>query len=152
MLNHEEVSDETQALFEERVNTQNLENLRFKVISNDKLKKSKDNMCGKVVVENPVARDVHNNDVIFIINESIFDQLLEEHQIIVIDKMLAQVEYDMEKEKVSKNTPDIQEFSGILEKYPFTMLQALSLSIAQLYEKKGEDETKNDGTSIEDDF
>lgn len=152
MINYAEVEDQTLELFQERIATQSLDNLRYKVISNDKLKKSKDNMCGKVIVENPIAREVHNNDVIFIINESIFDQLLEEHQILVIDKMLAQVGYDLEKDKVSKNTPDIQEFSGILSKYPFPILEALSASIAQLYEKKVEDEMGNDGTMPDDEF
>jgi hypothetical protein len=91
---------------------------------------------------------MHGYDVIFVLNEDIFDNLIDEYQKMVIDKLFAQVNVDLEKEKISKATPDIQEFSGLLLKYGNELL-SLRSEIERLYNKAKEDETKNDGTSVD---
>jgi len=61
----------------------------------------------------------------------------------VIDKLFAQVNIDLEKEKISKATPDIQEFSLLLLKYGNELL-SLRSEIERLYNQKGEEEAPND--------
>jgi len=141
----EKVSEENLGIFRERIAQMNLGGLNWNVTSDITLKKSKDNMCARVIINNATQKSIYGDDVIFVINEDVFDRLQEHSQIIVIDKLLAQINYDLEKEKVKKNSPDIQEHSGILYKYKFEILQSLSAEISQIYQKMKEEATGNDG-------
>jgi hypothetical protein len=140
-------SEETIEIFKERATHLNFENVKWTVHNQEDLKMSKDHMCGKVIVNNPHAA-MHGYDVIFVLNEDIFDNLIDEYQKMVVDKLFAQVNVDLEKEKISKATPDIQEFSGLLLKYGNELL-SLRSEIERLYNKAKEDSTQNDGTSAD---
>jgi hypothetical protein len=141
-------SEETIELFKERAKHLNFEALKWNVHNQEDLKMTKDHMCGKVVINNPHAA-MYGVDVIFVVNEDVFDLLTDEYQQMVIDKLFAQVNHDLEKEKTSKSTPDIQEFSGLLLKYGNQLLDLRS-EIDRIYKEKKEMETGNDGSDLED--
>ena len=139
-----QASVETIAQFQERANHLNFSELKWTVNHQEDFKMTKDHMCGKVIINNP-HNAMYGYDVIFVINEDVFDNLLDDYQQMVIDKLFAQVNHDLEKEKVSKATPDIQEFSGLLLKYGFEKIQSLHSEIERIYQQREEVETKNDG-------
>lgn len=143
------VSDETVQLLTERINKQFLDGIVWTATHDKDLKMSKDNMCAKVIVNGKPQRAAWGVDVIFNINEDVFDSLSDASQIIVLDKLVAGISYDPDKEIVKRNTPDIQEHSGILLKYPFPTLQATSIEIAQIYEKLKEDKTDSNGNEVD---
>jgi hypothetical protein len=134
-------SEETIQMFQERAQQLNFSDLKWTVHNQEDLKMSKDHMCGKVIINNPHSA-MHGYDVIFVLNEDIFDLLTDEFQKMVIDKLFAQVNVDLEKDKISKATPDIQEFSLLLLKYGNDLL-ALRSEIERIYNQKNE-EASND--------
>ena len=145
-MNYQEASDDTVKLFKERIVSQHLDTISWGVLSDDSLKMSVDHMCGKLVINNPLARARYNEDVLFIINENVFDRLSELNQIITVDKLLAEIEYNLEKDTVKKKKKDIQEHSGILTKYAFdTKLQVLYEEISSIYEEIEDEQARNDG-------
>lgn len=149
-MDYQKATQDTIDLFQERINQMHLDRITWSVASNNTMKKSKDNMCAKLIINSAIQRAMYGEDLIFLINEDVFDRLQEHSQIIIIDKLLAQVNYDLEKETLKKSSPDIQEHSGILMKYNFNVLQAVSAEITQIYEKLKEERTQNDGTEATD--
>lgn len=146
MSNYLAASDETTKLFKDRITTKHLDSITWSVLSNNTLKMSVDNMCGKTIINSQVARARYDEDVIFIINEDVFDRLTELQQIITIDKLLADIEYDMDADTVKKKQKDIQEHSGILMTYRFEEdLQVLSSEIQRIYTEIKEEKTRSDG-------
>jgi hypothetical protein len=143
----QKAAEETIELFQKRIEHLNFSGLKWTVNGQEDLKMSKDHMCGKVIINNPHTA-MYGYDVIFVLNEDIFDALTDEYQTMVIDKLLAQVNHDLEKEKTSKVTPDIQEFSGLLLKYGNDLL-SLRSEVERLYNQKKENETGNDGSDLE---
>lgn len=135
-------SEETIQMFQERASHLNFGDVKWTVHNQEDLKMSKDHMCGKVIVNNPHSA-MHGYEVIFVLNEDIFDLLTEEYQKMVIDKLFAQVNIDLEKDKISKATPDIQEFSLLLLKYGNDLL-SLRSEIERLYNQKKEEEPPKD--------
>jgi hypothetical protein len=140
----QKVTDETHKLFQERIVTKHLDGLGWSVIDNTDLKMSKDKMCGKTIINNASVRFQTGVDVIFEINEDVFMRLSDKHQIIVVDKLLADIDYDMEDEKVKRCAKDVQEHSGIIERYG-NEVTALSSEIARVYQELKEDNTRTDG-------
>lgn len=138
-MNYQPACDANITLFKERAALMHLDNLKFTVASHETMKKTKDQMCGRVMINNAIQRAMYGQDLIFVINEEVFDRMLDESQIIMIDKLMAQVSYDLEKETLKKSAPDIQEHSSILQKYNFNILQTVSAEITQIYEKLEED-------------
>jgi len=140
----QKVTDDTQKLFKDRVVTKHLDGLEWRVIDNSDLKMSKDKMCGKTLINNEAVRFETGIDVIFEINEQVFIRLSDLHQIVVIDKLLADIYYDMEEGKIKKTTKDVQEHSGIIERYG-SEVTALASEIARLYQEIKEENTRSDG-------
>lgn len=129
-------SEETIELFKERAKHLNFDGVKWTVNHQEDLKMSKDHMCGKTIINNP-HNAMYGYDVIFVLNEDVFDLLEDKYQQIVIDKLFAQVNVDLEKDKISKATPDIQEFSGLFLKYGNEML-SLRSEIERIYNENKE--------------
>ena len=144
-MSYQKVSDETEKLFKDRIVTKHLDGLSWGVISDDTLKMSKDKMCGKTIVNNQIVRERYDEDVLFIINEPVFDRLSEKHQIIMVDKLIAYIEYNLDTDKIKKRTPDVQEFSGVLMQYQWSELEILSSEISRVYQEIKEENTRSDG-------
>jgi pyruvate/2-oxoglutarate/acetoin dehydrogenase E1 component len=126
-------------IFKERAILMHLDKIKFVVASHENMKKTKDQMCGRLIINNAIQRAMYGQDIIFVINEEVFDRMSDDSQIIMVDKLLAQVSYDLEKESIKKSAPDIQEHSAILQKYTFNMLLSVSAEITQIYEKLAEE-------------
>jgi len=75
-------------------------------------------------------------DVIIQINEPIFDQLEDNQKDYIVKDLLAQVVYDIEKDKLTIVKPDITTFSGVLRQYDIDTYSGIKESIASLLEQK----------------
>jgi hypothetical protein len=75
-------------------------------------------------------------DIIVQINEPIFDQLTEVQKSYIVKDLLAQIVYDMDKDKISIVKPDINTFSGVLRQYDIDTYLSIRESISTLLEQK----------------
>lgn len=141
-----QVSEQTETLVKERINQMHLDGLSYSLVANDKLKVTKSKMCGKVIFNPPEAKAQYGEDVIFVINEEVFDRLSEKNQIIFIDKLLSTIEYNLETEKVKRNSPDVQEYSGMLLKFGYNSLMELASEISRISEEVKEENSKSDNS------
>ena len=64
----------------------------------------------------PINKFISNGiELVFIMNENIFDRLINEHQLMVINEVIHSIEYDNESDTISILTPDISSYSKYLE-------------------------------------
>ena len=138
-----ELSDENLKLFKERVNSKHLDGLKWKVLVNDAMK-MKNNMCGVTHINKPAIRMATGLDVVFELNEVVFDRLEEKYKIMMIDKLLAYINYNLDTDHIKTCTPDVKEHSGILETYG-NLVNALTSEISRIYNEMSEDNTRTDG-------
>ena len=75
-------------------------------------------------------------DVVIQINEPIFDQLEELQKTYIVKDLLARRVYDMEKDKLVVNQPDVSTFSGVLRQYDIDTYLGIKESIVTLLEQK----------------
>jgi len=141
------VSEFTEALFESRFEQTGLHQVcTYSLLHNPKMKFNPIGLCGKVYKTPEIVKHAayeNNNskvpDFVIVINDDIFNMVeSEEYQIMMIDKIYAQMGFDFEKDTTTIVTPNVQEFSGILRKYEFNKLEALNLHIEGLFEKLNE--------------
>lgn len=139
-------AESNQAIFDDRFGQTSLHQvITFTVLHNPKLKLNPLGLCGKVyktsdIVKQAVIEEFSKMpDFIIVINEEVFDRLDYNSQILLADKLFAQMGFDFEKDQTQLIAPDVQEYSGILKKYNFSDLEALKLSIESIYEKMEEE-------------
>lgn len=133
MAKFEEVYEETMTLFRRAIEDSHIPGfLRLKVLSNEGLK----DCPGKVSKAQDIIKFMTNYDVIVQINEPIFDQLGDDQKNYIVKDLLAQVHYDMDKEKLSIKKPDVSTFSGVLRQYDIDTYMGIKDSIATLLEEK----------------
>lgn len=135
------VTDETLSKFEAAFNKSSLNQvITFKVIHNSKMKPNPLGLCGKVsktkeVVQAAVAESFSGvPDFIIEINDEVFIRLSEQSQEVVVDKLLAQIRFDFEKDRSMIVAPDVQEFSGILQKYSWEKLEAAKMETETVFQ------------------
>lgn len=152
-MQYTQVSDSTKNLFEERFIQTSLDQvISFTVLHTPKLKLNPTGLCAKVVKTADIFKAAvelefsGTPDFVIILNEDIFLLLDDLSQIILVDKILAQLGFDFEKDKTLLLTPDVQEFSGLLKRYSYESLEALKLSVESLYQKNNEMTDGGDGT------
>lgn len=128
-------------LFEERFSQTSLHQvINYTVMHNSKLKGNPLGLCGKVYKTSDLVKSAVEDeysgmpDFIIVINEEVFDRLDTPHQIIVADKLFAQMGFDFEKSTTSLIAPDVQEFSGILKQHDYNTLEALKLAVESIYQ------------------
>lgn len=152
-MNFNQASEYNCALFENALFQSSLgQVISIGILSSDKIKLNPSGLCGKVYRTNDVVKQAIQSkfsgvpDFVIVINEDIFDLLDQTQQLIVVDKLLAQIGFDFEKGTTNLITPDIQEFSGILKKYNFNDLESLKLYVESLYQKKEEESSAKKST------
>jgi hypothetical protein len=129
MSNFEEVDQETEKLFKDYVYQSNIPTfVRIKILSNSKIKAD----FGIVSKANDIVKYMTDYDVIIQINEFIFSQLEEKHQDYIIKDLLAQISYDMEKDKLSIDKPDVKTFSGVLQQHDIDTYLGAKTTISAL--------------------
>lgn len=133
MAKFEEVYEDTMTLFKRAIEDSSVPGfLRIKVLSNEGLK----DCPGKVSKSQDIVKFMTNYDVIITINEPIFDQLADNQKQYIVKDLLAQIHYDMDKEKLSINKPDVSTFSGVLREFDIDTYMGIKDSIASLLEEK----------------
>jgi hypothetical protein len=89
---------------------------------------------------NDLIKHMTNNDIVIVINETIYDKLNLEQKIMVTEEALAGVHYDNEKEKVIITKGDVITYSLLLRKYGYEKYEVLRESIKTLYNVEKEEE------------
>lgn len=140
MAKYEEPFEETIDLYNQLIEQAGLSNfVNITILTNNKAKE-----IFKVNKANELLKYRTGDDIIIVLNETIFDQLTDEQRIIVAEESLASIHFDSDKDKIVISKPDVVTFSGILAKYSFDTWNVLKESITTLYnaEKQEEDETQ----------
>jgi hypothetical protein len=133
MAKFEEVFEDTLELFQKQINESSIPRfLKIKILSNNNLKKG----FGLVNKAQDIVKYMTDYDIIIQINEPIFDQLESVQKEYAVKDLLAQIVYDMDKDKVSIVKPDVNTFSGVLRQYSIDTYLSIEESIKTLLEQK----------------
>lgn len=136
MPNYREPYEDHQRMFDEALERTDLKRVvDVKILANDKLKE-----MGKVRKANNIVNYLNNYDVIIEFNEYVFEQLEEHQQQIIVDELIAPIHFDTDKNKVIINKPDIQTFSGIINKYGFEVYSNVNNVVKEALTQKEDDE------------
>ena len=133
MAKFEEVYEDTLSLFNKHIGESSIPSfLKVKILSNEGLK----DLPGKVSKSQDIVKFMTNYDIIIQINEPIFDQLSDTQKEYIIKDLIAQINYDMEKDKVNILKPDVTTFSGVLREYDIDTYLGIRDTITSLLEEK----------------
>lgn len=134
------VEESTMAAFNTEFVKTNLSRvIEYKLIHSP-LKVNKQKEFWKVNILPQVFCDNTETEQILVeINEEIFIRLDPETQQIIMQKIVAGIGYDFEKEKILKSRPDVIEYSLMVKSYGFERLEAVGLSIESVTEKMKEE-------------
>ena len=133
MAKFEEVYEDTLALFQKHIDQTSIPRMvKIKILSNDAIKKE----FGKVSKTSDIVKFMTDYDVVIQVNEPIFDQLEDKQKEYVVRDLLAQIVYDMEKDKISIVSHDITTFSGVLRNFDIDTYLSIKESIITLLEQK----------------
>jgi hypothetical protein len=133
MAKFEEVYEDTLNLFNKHIGESSIPSfLRIKILSNEGLKE----IPGKVSKSQDIVKFMTNYDVIIQVNEPIFDELNDNQKDYIVKDLIAQIHYDMDKDKVNILKPDVTTFSGVLRQYDIDTYLGLKESIAVLIEQR----------------
>ena len=141
---YEEPFEDTQAIFDSVLDTTLLRQNGINVII------LVDNKAKKLFLpELANAKHKHRtgDDVLITLNEKIFDQLTDDQKRIVAEQVIAHINFDLEKERLSIVKPDFIEHTGVLVKYGFDVINVLRESILSLYQFEEEAEEENNHRS-----
>lgn len=133
MAKFEEVFEDTLELFQKHIDGSSIPKfLKIKILSNNSIKKD----YGVVKKSQDKWKFISDYDITIEINEPIFDQLEDTQKEYIVKDLLAQIVYDMDKDKVSIVKPDINTFSGVLRQYSIDTYLSIEESIKTLLEQK----------------
>ena len=133
MAKFEEVYEDTLSLFQKHIDQTSIPRMvKIKILSNDAIKKE----FGKVSKTSDIVKFMTDYDVVIQVNEPIFDQLEDKQKEYVVRDLLAQIVYDMEKDKISIVSHDITTFSGVLRNFDIDTYLSIKESIITLLEQK----------------
>ena len=133
MAKFEEVYEDTLTLFQKHSDQTSIPRMvKIKILSNDAIKKE----FGKVSKTSDIVKFMTDYDVVIQVNEPIFDQLEDKQKEYVVRDLLAQIVYDMEKDKISIVSHDITTFSGVLRNFDIDTYLSIKESIITLLEQK----------------
>jgi hypothetical protein len=133
MAKFEEVYEDTLKLFNNHIANSTIPSfLKFKILSNEGLKETP----GKVSKAQDIVKFMTNYDVIIQINEPIFDDLNDNQKDYIVKDLLAQIHYDLEKDKLNILKPDVTTFSGVLRQYDIDTYLGIKDTITSLMEER----------------
>ena len=133
MAKFEEVYEDTLTLFQKHIDQTSIPRMvKIKILSNDAIKKE----FGKVSKTSDIVKFMTDYDVVIQVNEPIFDQLEDKQKEYVVRDLLAQIVYDMEKDKISIVSHDITTFSGVLRNFDIDTYLSIKERIITLLEQK----------------
>jgi hypothetical protein len=124
MAKFEEVYEDTLELFQKHIEQSQIPRMvKFKILSNEAIKKE----FGKVSKTSDIVKFMTDYDIVIQVNEPIFD---------VVRDLLAQIIYDIDKDKISIVSHDITTFSGVLRHYDIDTYLSIKESMVTLLEQK----------------
>jgi len=133
MAKFEEVYEDTLKLFNNHIANSTIPGfLKFKILSNEGLKETP----GKVSKAQDIVKFMTNYDIIIQINEPIFDDLNDNQKDYIVKDLLAQIHYDLEKDKLNILKPDVTTFSGVLKQYDIDTYLGIKDTITSLMEER----------------
>ena len=133
MAKFEEVYEDTLKLFNNHIANSTIPSfLKFKILSNEGLKETP----GKVSKAQDIVKFMTNYDIIIQINEPIFDDLNDNQKDYIVKDLLAQIHYDLEKDKLNILKPDVTTFSGVLRQYDIDIYLGIKDTITSLMEER----------------
>lgn len=140
MAKYLEPFDETKEIFNTVFEAQMLDRYaNFKVLADNRQKD-----IYKVFKANDLVKHMTNNDVVIVINETIFDALPDDLKQMVAEEATAGIHFDLEKDKLIITKGDVQTYSGLLRHYGYEKYEVLTESIKTLY-----DAAKNEAIETE---
>jgi hypothetical protein len=133
MAKFEEVYEDTLELFQKHIEQSHIPRMvKFKILSNEGVKKE----FGKVSKTSDIVKFMTDYDIVIQVNEPIFDQLEDNQKEYVVKDLLAQIVYDMDKDKISIVSHDITTFSGVLRQYDIDTYLSIKESMITLLEQR----------------
>ena len=141
METFEEPFDDTKEIFKTIIDGTDLERVvNIKLLTNNKLKE-----IGKVSKSTDLVKFLSSEDIVIQINEEVFEKLDELQKIIVAEALIAHIEYDFEKDRLSINKPDVMGHSGVIAKFGdkiyLNTLEIIRETFNSLKEQKEEEGT-----------
>jgi len=141
MATFEEPFDDTKEIFKTIIDGTDLERVvNIKLLTNNKLKE-----IGKVSKSTDLVKFLSSEDIVIQINEEVFEKLDELQKIIVAEALIAHIEYDFEKDRLSINKPDVMGHSGVIAKFGdkiyLNTLEIIRETFNSLKEQKEEEGT-----------
>ena len=147
MAKFDEVFPDTAAIFKKTIAATNLgDNVSIKVLTNNKLKE-----LGKVVKATDLLKHMTGEDIVILLNESVFECLETQDadgndsdilQVMAVEELLTYIEYDPAGNdgagKVTLGKPDVKTFSGILSKYGYDNWEILFESVKAVFAQQKE--------------
>lgn len=139
MAKYHEVFDDHEKLFTDFIKQiDSLHGLNVKILGCNKLKE----IC-KVSKATDILKHMTNEDIIILLNETIFEKLEDEQQLMVVEEYVARIYFDTEKDKLTLITPDVNTFSLLLRKYGYPEYERLNETIKALYSEEGSEAAEN---------
>lgn len=96
----------------------------------------------KLQKSNPLLKFETNNDVYIIVNEKVFDQLVDWQRHMVAEESIAGISFNFEKDKMEIRKGDRHTFSGLLRNYGYDKYDIVCESIKTIYNKEQEAEAE----------
>lgn len=139
MAKYHEVFDDHEKLFTDFIKQiDSLHGLNVKILGCNKLKE----IC-KVSKATDILKHMTNEDIIILLNETIFEKLEDQQQLMVVEEYVARIYFDAEKDKLTLITPDVNTFSLLLRKYGYPEYERLNETIKALYSEEGSEAAEN---------
>jgi hypothetical protein len=138
MAKYLEPFDETKEIFNTVFEAQMLDRYaNFKVLADNRQKD-----IYKVFKANDLVKHMTNNDVVIVINETIFDALPDDLKQMVAEEATAGIHFDLEKDKLIITKGDIQTHSRVLLKFGADNYLKLHETIKLLYSQEKDQEAE----------
>lgn len=139
MAKYHEVFDDHEKLFTDFIKQiDSLHGLNVKILGCNKLKE----IC-KVSKATDILKHMTNEDIIILLNETIFEKLEDEQQMMIVEEYVARIYFDAEKDKLTLITPDFTTFSLFLSKYGAEKCLNLKTLIKELFSEEGSEAAEN---------
>lgn len=137
MANLTRITDENNELFETILDETTIPQwVEFELLNNEQQKE-----LYRISKANDVLKTLADGvDFVVILNEDIFDQLVDDQKKLVIIEFLAGVSYDSEKDTLSLNKPDFTSYTGVLNKFGHERIISLKESVNSLFDQKKQKE------------
>lgn len=138
MAKYNDVFPDTKEIFDEAIVAADLDNfVNVLVLADNKQKE-----IGKVMKANPILKYKTGDDVVVLINETIFEMLDDASKRITAEMIICGVSYNREKDKLELTKPDFSMHTGFMKKYGGEVCINLHEVIKAAFAQKSEQEAE----------